>query len=60
MTPFAWTGQPGRVVFGAGRVASLADEVARLGATRALVLCTPGRREPVGGPERAPRAAGRR
>lgn len=45
MTPFAWTGQPGRVVFGAGRVASLADEVARLGATRALVLCTPGRRE---------------
>ncbi len=45
MTPFAWTGQPGRVVFGAGAVASLGDEVAALGATRALVVCTPGRRE---------------
>jgi alcohol dehydrogenase class IV len=33
-----------RVVFGAGTLARLADEVARLGARRALVLCTPGQR----------------
>jgi maleylacetate reductase len=44
VTPFAWTGQPGRVVFGAGSVARLPAELERLGATRALVLSTPGRR----------------
>ncbi|HYF59942.1 MAG TPA: maleylacetate reductase [Burkholderiaceae bacterium] len=44
MKPFAWTGQPGRVVFGAGAVAQLPAEVERLGATRALVLCTPEQR----------------
>jgi alcohol dehydrogenase class IV len=32
------------VVFGAGRLEQLADEVARLGATRVLVLSTPGQR----------------
>lgn len=35
---------PVRVVFGAGALAELAPEVARLGASRALVLSTPGRR----------------
>jgi alcohol dehydrogenase class IV len=44
MSPFIWTGQAGRVVFGAGSVARLRDEVERLGATRALVLCTPEQR----------------
>jgi alcohol dehydrogenase class IV len=44
MTPFTWTGQPGRVLFGAGSVGALADEVERLGARRALVLCTPEQR----------------
>ena len=33
---------PGRVVFGVGRIERLGDEVARLGARRALVLSTPG------------------
>ncbi len=34
---------PHRVVFGAGTAASVAEEVDRLGAKRALVLSTPGR-----------------
>jgi maleylacetate reductase len=41
---FTHDSQPGRVVFGAGRRDRLADELARLGATRALVLSTPGQR----------------
>ncbi len=36
---------PGRVVFGVGSLAQLSDEVARLGAGKALVLCTPEQRE---------------
>jgi maleylacetate reductase len=44
MNRFTWTGQPGRVVFGAGTRATLADEVERLGARRALVLSTPEQR----------------
>jgi maleylacetate reductase len=44
MRSFSWTGQPGRVVFGAGAVAGIADEVERLGCRRALVLCTPEQR----------------
>jgi len=44
MKSFAYTAQAQRIVFGAGTLASLADEVARLGAQRALVLCTPGQR----------------
>lgn len=36
-----------RVVFGAGALERLADEVDRLGAKRVLVLCTPGRAETV-------------
>jgi len=38
---FTYTALPGRVVFGAGALASLRDEAAHLG-SRALVLCTPG------------------
>jgi maleylacetate reductase len=34
------------VIFGAGSVKRLADEVERLGVRRALVLCTPGQRGP--------------
>ena len=34
---------PPRIVFGSGAVAGLAEEVARLGVTRALVVTTPGR-----------------
>ncbi|HEU5100602.1 MAG TPA: maleylacetate reductase [Roseiflexaceae bacterium] len=44
MLEFTHDSQPGRVIFGAGRRERLADELARLGATRALVLCTPGQR----------------
>lgn len=35
---------PPRIVFGAGKAGEIAREVERLGATRALVVCTPGRR----------------
>ncbi len=34
---------PTRIVFGPGSVETIADEVERLGARRALVVCTPGR-----------------
>ena len=44
MLQFTYEPQPTRVVFGAGRLDQLADEVARLGATRVLVLSTPGQR----------------
>jgi maleylacetate reductase len=39
--PFTYTALPMRVVFGAGSLASLPDEVAALGLTRVLVLCSP-------------------
>ncbi|HEX8598478.1 MAG TPA: maleylacetate reductase [Chloroflexia bacterium] len=44
--PFAFTYQalPSRVIFGVGSVERLREEVERLGASRALVLCTPGQR----------------
>jgi maleylacetate reductase len=43
MTPsFVHDSPPQRVVFGAGATARIADEVARLGVTRALVIATPG------------------
>lgn len=45
MQPFIYTSFPGRIVFGAGRLAELPDEVARLGARRAIVLCTPEQRD---------------
>lgn len=35
---------PARIVFGAGRIAELSDEVRSCGGSRALVLSTPGRR----------------
>jgi alcohol dehydrogenase class IV len=44
---FVYTALPTRVVFGAGAVKSLAAELDRLGAKRALLLCTPGRAESV-------------
>src|ERR1043165_4830610 len=44
---FVYTGLPMRVVFGAGAVKQLGAELDRLGAKRALVLCTPGRAEDV-------------
>ncbi|MGH8691786.1 MAG: maleylacetate reductase [Burkholderiales bacterium] len=41
MRSFVYTGLPARVVFGAGAVRKLPQEVERLGARRALVLSTP-------------------
>jgi maleylacetate reductase len=60
MKPFVYQAAPSRIVFGAGALARVGDELAVLGATRALVLCTP---EQSGSAERVaallgPRAAG--
>ena len=44
MLAFAYDALPGRVVFGAGAFGTLPDELARLGAGRALVVSTPGHR----------------
>jgi maleylacetate reductase len=41
MKDFVYTGSSSRVVFGAGKLASIAEEVGAIGASRALVLCTP-------------------
>jgi alcohol dehydrogenase class IV len=41
---FHYTTQPQRIVFGDGAVSELPAEVERLGAARALMLCTPGQR----------------
>lgn len=41
MTPFVYTANPSRVVFGSGSLAQLGAEIERLGARRALVLSTP-------------------
>lgn len=38
---FTYEAQPGRVIFGPGTLAKLPEEIERLGAKRALVLCTP-------------------
>lgn len=43
MRSFVYSGLPSRVVFGAGAVGKLGEEVERLGAKRPLVLSTPGR-----------------
>jgi len=43
MKSFTYVSLPSRVVFGAGMVSRLSAEVEKLGATRALVLSTPGR-----------------
>jgi maleylacetate reductase len=45
MNPFSFEAHLPRVVFGAGSLASLGAEIERLGARRALVLCTPGQEE---------------
>lgn len=42
---FVYTGFPARVVFGDGALAAIPAELERLGARRALVLCTPEQRE---------------
>ncbi|HEY5635885.1 MAG TPA: maleylacetate reductase [Burkholderiales bacterium] len=47
MTPFVYTGLPVRVVFGAGTLAQLPDELDRLGIKRALILSGPGRADGV-------------
>ena len=44
MLPFVYDALPSRVVFGAGTLDILLDEVRKLGAQRALVLCTPEQR----------------
>jgi len=41
MREFTYTANPGRVVFGEGKIATLAEEVARLGLSRVLMLSTP-------------------
>jgi maleylacetate reductase len=40
--PFVYTALPARVIFGAGKLAVLADEIRQLGARRAVLLSTPG------------------
>ena len=45
MTRFAFDIPPGRVVFGAGSIGTLPDEIARFGLKRALLIATPGRGE---------------
>ncbi len=47
MMNFTYVGLPARVIFGAGAVAKLPEEIERLGATRVLMLSTPGRGEMV-------------
>ncbi len=44
MQDFVHTALAGRVVFGPGALAGLGDELDRLGVTRGMVCCTPGRR----------------
>jgi alcohol dehydrogenase class IV len=41
MSPFTYTSDPVRVIFGRGTSAQVADEIKRLGCSRALVLTTP-------------------
>jgi maleylacetate reductase len=45
MLEFIYEALPGRVVFASGSLDRLPDEVARLGATRALLVSTPGHRQ---------------
>lgn len=44
MEPFVYQALSQRIVFGVGTIATIADEVARLGRSRALVLATPHQR----------------
>jgi len=57
MDSFVYQAQAARVIFGAGSVAKLGEEAERLGLSRVLVLCTPGRAELA---ERAKQWLGRR
>src|SRR5262245_58344988 len=41
MHPFSYTSDPVRVIFGRGTIATVGEEVRRLGKARALVLSTP-------------------
>jgi alcohol dehydrogenase class IV len=41
MQPFSYTALPGKVIFGFGTIAQVADEVRALGCSRALLLSTP-------------------
>lgn len=45
MKPFVYQSLASRVIFGAGKVNQLGEEVQKLGATKALILCTPQQRE---------------
>lgn len=47
MEPFEFPGLPSRAVFGAGKIATLEDELGALGTGRALLCCSPGRRAEV-------------
>jgi maleylacetate reductase len=44
MREFVYKSLPSRVVFGAGKVTAVADEVEAIGSSRVLVLCTPPQR----------------
>lgn len=44
MRNFIYNGQPSRVIFGAGSLQYLAREIEALGASKALILCTPEQR----------------
>jgi maleylacetate reductase len=58
MDRFTYVAMPARVVFGAGAVSQLAAEVERLGATRALLISTPGRADMVRSVARGLKIAG--
>ncbi|GAB5467522.1 MAG: maleylacetate reductase [Rhodospirillales bacterium] len=57
MTPFTYDALPSRVIFGPGSLERLPEEVAKLGAERALVLCTTFQRDQA---EAAARRLGKR
>jgi len=47
MKEFIHTNHAQRVIFGSGTAARIGDEIDAMGASRALLLCTDGRKEPV-------------
>ena len=49
MQPFSYTALPGKVIFGSGTLAQVADEIRALGCGRALLLSTPQQVEQVKG-----------
>ena len=44
MKDFLYTANPARVIFGAGKLSAVREEVEAIGSSRALVLCTPQQR----------------